>query len=676
MPALPISSTYDRASGLLATSVPLRIRSPQGCGRKQARPSATTTGKPVSRRHGRSLVVRADVNWDAFRSEYEVSLPGVGQNRGPAVRQYDFLVIGSGIAGLSYALKVAAYGKVAIITKSTANDGCTQYAQGGVCAVLDQSDSVADHVRDTMVAGAFLNDQQAVEIVCREGPARVLELVKLGADFTRNNDGTLHLTREGGHSHRRVVHAADLTGKEIERAMLCSAKANKNIDFFEHHLAVDLVVEDYMGAPHCFGVDVLDQKEMRMCRFLGLATLLASGGAGQVYPNTTNPAVATGDGMAMAYRAQASISNMEFVQFHPTGLYTPPGAEHLDGGRTFLITEALRGEGAHLKNLDGHRFMQDYDSRLELAPRDIVARCITDQMAKREEPHVWLDISHQAADKILHHFPNIAAKCASQNIDITKDPIPVVPVQHYMCGGVNTGLYGETNVLGLFACGEVACSGLHGANRLASNSLLEGLVFGDRAVAPSIAHAEYSLKNLGRELHYAAASADFTAARGARSPSAKIQTWAHAKRAELRQLMWRCCGIVRRVRDIHQVLDFANGLAVETRAVIQNYGVNTSLVELRNLVSVAEMTAACALQRKESRGLHYVLDYPESVAEECRPSVVTRRPRKQVVPQPSLAPAKSNSVVGTLPQGYLNPNAKVRRAVQRDLAVRTSPQDL
>lgn len=666
------TSALSRTSRYRIESVPVQTRLGRKPGLRRLGVGCIFTGVkgsfariPSTRRT--SIVVRADVNWDAFRSEFEVATSVSRATGASAVRQFDFLVIGSGIAGLTYALKVSAYGRVAIITKDQANEGCTQYAQGGVCAVLDQADSVSEHVKDTLVAGAFLNDPQAVEVVCREGPARVLELVRLGAEFTRNKDGTLHLTREGGHTHRRVVHAADLTGKEIERALLSAARANRNIEFFEHHLAVELVVDTEGGSPMCYGVDVLNQRSMEMCRFLGLSTMLASGGAGQVYPNTTNPHVATGDGMAMAYRAQALISNMEFVQFHPTGLYAPGDTEN--AGRTFLITEALRGEGAVLKNLDGERFMQKYDQRLELAPRDVVARSITDQMVTRNEPHVWIDISHQAADTILHHFPNIASKCAELDIDITKDPIPVVPVQHYMCGGVNTGLKGETNVLGLFACGEVACSGLHGANRLASNSLLEGLVFGDRAVAASVAHADYAVKYLGREFHYAAASADFGAARGARVPTAQITKWSKARRSELRNLVWRGCGIVRRTADLQQVLDYVNGLAVETSAVMRNYGVNTQLVELRNLTEVAEMITSCALQRKESRGLHHITDYPEPVPGECHPSYVSKKRRH------SLGPSKApNQLVSV--QRYLKATSKTQKAVQRDLAVRSALQDL
>ncbi|KXZ52812.1 hypothetical protein GPECTOR_8g198 [Gonium pectorale] len=618
--------------------------------------------------------VRADVNSDAFRPRVVTSAHRSAQPAlAPVVKQHDFLVIGSGIAGLTYALKVAAYGSVAIITKDLASEGCTRYAQGGVCAVLDKSDSVADHVRDTVVAGAFLNDQQAVEVVCREGPARVLELVQLGAEFTRNRDGTLHLTKEGGHSNRRIVHAADMTGAEIERALLARARGHPNITFYEHHLVVDLVVDEYAGALHCFGADVLDQHASTMTRFLGLSTMLASGGAGQVYPNTTNPHVATGDGIAMAHRAHANISNMEFVQFHPTGLYDPSGV-----GSTFLITEAVRGEGGMLFNQAGDRFMESYDERLELAPRDVVARAIHDQLMRRGDKHVWLDISHKPRDEVLHHFPNISAKCMELGIDMTREPIPVVPVQHYTCGGVTTGLLGETNVQGLFACGEVSCSGLHGANRLASNSLLEGLVFGERAVSPSVAHAEYALKNCSRQLHYAAASADFRGPRNARDLNPGLAEWVATRRQELRDVMWRCCGIVRKTKDLLAARDYVLALYIETKTIYKNYGVNTPLVELFNLATVAELTISCALQRKESRGLHYSLDYPHLDDAQCRPSMISTSLKSRY----DLSPFQRNTP-SVLPAGMVGPAsaAQPRRLVrkpsrERELAVRSTSQDI
>eukprot|EP00887_Chlorella_sp_A99_P002689 scaffold6.g2689.t1 len=532
----------------------------------------------------------------------------------PAANSFDFLVLGSGIAGLSYALKVAEHGSVAVVTKAAANEGCTAYAQGGICAVLDAADSVEDHVHDTMVAGALLNDRNAVEVVCREGPRYVLELAReFGAGFTRGEGGRLHLTREGGHSARRIVHAADATGAEIERALLAAARAHPRIAFFEDHLALDLVVEEVGGQRYCLGADVLDQADMAVERFVAPVTMLATGGAGQVYPYTTNPGVVTGDGMAMAYRARAAMANMEFVQFHPTSLFQPacpvPSARGEPSGRAFLITEAVRGEGGLLYNLGGERFMPGYDARGELAPRDIVARSIQAEMRGRGESHVLLDISHKPRAEVLAHFPNVAAHCRSVGVDITQDPIPVVPAQHYMCGGVQTGLLGETNILGLYACGEVACSGLHGANRLASNSLLEGLVFANRAVGASVAHAEHAYRAAGGALRRAGARG--RAGPAPRALSEAAAAWVAAKRRELNELMWGAAGIVRRRADMKAALAGIAQLYVETRAMAEAYGVSTEIAELRNLVTVGELIMSSALQRRESRGGHYCVDYPD-----------------------------------------------------------------
>eukprot|EP00879_Flechtneria_rotunda_P003298 GHRR01003523.1.p1 GENE.GHRR01003523.1~~GHRR01003523.1.p1 ORF type:complete len:550 (+),score=178.06 GHRR01003523.1:994-2643(+) len=514
---------------------------------------------------------------------------------------------------------------------------------------------------------------RAVEVVCREGPARVLELVKMGADFTRNTDGTLHLTREGGHSNRRIVHAADLTGKEIERALLAAAHAHPNIIFHEHHLATELVVDEVSGQLHCFGVDVLDQRSSSMIRCLGLSTMLATGGAGQVYPNTTNPYVATGDGMAMAYRAGASMSNMEFVQFHPTALYSEQSAAGGAAGRTFLITEAVRGEGGYLFNLKGKRFMFNYDARLELAPRDVVARAIQDQMLQHGDPHVLLDISHKPSSEVLSHFPNIAARCSQQGIDITQDPIPVLPAQHYMCGGVATGLRGETSVQGLFACGEVACSGLHGANRLASNSLLEGLVFADRAAGPSVAHAEYASRYCARQIHYAAASAEFSGPRAARALSGPTADWVAAKRQEIRHLMWECCGIVRLTKELQRAQAQLAAAYIEVKAVYKHYGVNTQLVELMNLVTVAELIVSCALQRRESRGLHYNPDHPTAAAEAV-PSVIASSIKSRYdldALRGSMSVTSNNGFVSLI----LPAASRTKKpAVVRDLSVRSLPE--
>ena len=384
--------------------------------------------------------------------------------------KFDFLIIGSGVAGLTYALKVAPYGSVAIVTKKSSVESNTNYAQGGIAAVMRESDSVDSHIADTLDAGAGLCDEDVVRMVVEEGPKRVQELIDLGAEFTRNGSA-LHLGREGGHSASRIVHAADTTGREIERALLENVQAHPNIAIFQYHFAMELITEHHLGQfvskvrpdVTCFGAYVLDQRSGQILTFLARTTLLAAGGSGQAYLHTTNPAVATGDGVAMAYRAKARIANMEFMQFHPTTLYHPEAS-------SFLISEAVRGEGAVLRNTRGERFMTEHDDRGELAPRDIVARAIDDQLKKHGAQHVWLDISHQNADDIRHHFPAIYARCLKHGIDITKEPIPVVPAAHYQCGGVVSDLSGRTTIDNLYVAGEVACTGLHGANRLASNS--------------------------------------------------------------------------------------------------------------------------------------------------------------------------------------------------------------
>lgn len=646
-----------------------------------------------------------------------------------AIARFDFLVVGSGIAGLSYALKVADHGSVAIVTKADAGEGCTRYAQGGVCAVLDPLDTPERHAADTRAAGAGLCDPLAVDAVCREGAARVLELVALGAEFTREEESDddeeeeegaaasvsaadrplppLHLTREGGHSRRRVVHAADATGAEIERALLARARRHPNITFFEHHLALDLIVAQgtgvgeasgskgngnglgLAGRPHCLGADVLDLSPSlsgqddehpprpRLRRFLAAATMLASGGAGQAYPNTTNPTVATGDGVAMAFRAGAQVSNMEFVQFHPTALYVPPPSassssddEHAARApptnqhqpRTFLISEAVRGEGGRLFDSRGDRFMRRFDGAgdpegmsgpMELAPRDVVARAIHAVMRETGAPHVWLDVSHLPREAVLKHFPTIARACRDLlGLDLARDPIPVVPAQHYMVGGIAAGLRGETSVQGLFACGEVACSGLHGANRLASNSLLEGLVFADRAAGPAAAHAEYARRHCADAMDAAEREArarlldacgddanndDLSssslppAAAHLLAPPlpAEVAQRAEQLREDLRAELWQAAGIVRRTQPLEQARDAAREVAREARALRSLHGPGSrgELAELENLAVVSELVAACAAGRRESRGAHYTLDWPETLpASRARPSIVARSP--------------------------------------------------
>jgi L-aspartate oxidase len=528
-------------------------------------------------------------------------------------RRYDFLVIGSGVAGLSYALRAADHGSVAVVTKDDVSEANTTYAQGGIAAVMDEDDSAEAHIEDTLVAGADLCDPDVVEFVVREGPKRVRELIDMGADFTRvDGDGELHLGREGGHSADRIVHAADTSGYEVEHTLVDRVADHPNVDVFEHHFAVDLITEHHLGQHvtrvrpdiHCFGAYVLDEGRGRVDTFLARATMLASGGAGQVYRHTTNPPVATGDGVAMAYRAKARVSNMEFVQFHPTSLYIPEADN-------FLISEAVRGEGGRLYNQAGERFMPDYDERAELAPRDIVARAIDDQLKQRGEDYVLLDISHEPADAVRAHFPAIYETCLEHGVDMTEEPVPVVPAAHYQCGGVQTDHRGRTTINGLFASGEVACTGLHGANRLASNSLLEGLVFSERAVGPSVRYAE---------AHGVNDDVPDWDASGTERPGEHVLI-SH-NREELQRVMSNYVGIVRSEQRLERAHRRTKLLYEETEDFYRGSRVSRELCELRNLIAVSYLIVECARQRRESRGLHYVIDYPDPAERERRPSLV------------------------------------------------------
>jgi L-aspartate oxidase len=523
--------------------------------------------------------------------------------------RFDFLVLGSGVAGLFYALKVAEYGSVAIVTKKESVESNTNYAQGGIAAVMDAADSYESHIQDTLEAGAGLCDQAVVEVVVREGPERVRELMQIGAEFSAAK-GQLHLGREGGHSRNRIVHAADATGREIERALIDRVRTHPNIRVYEYHLAVELITQHHLGQyvtrlrPDicCYGAYVYDEVEDRMITILARSTMLATGGSGQVYLHTTNPAIATGDGLAMAYRAKAHVSNMEFVQFHPTSLYHPEAD-------SFLISEAVRGEGGLLYNLAGERFMPQYDERAELAPRDIVARAIDDQLKQRGEPHVWLDISHKPEDEILEHFPNIAATCLGYGIDITSGPIPVVPAAHYQCGGVVVDLRGRTSIRGLFAAGEVSFTGLHGANRLASNSLLEALVYAERAAGPAI---EYVRSGTWQE-----GIPDWDD-----SGTVEPQEWVLVShnRDELRRVMSDYVGIVRSNHRLDRAARRTRLLYDETEDFYRRSRVSTPLCELRNLIVVGYLIISSARMRRESRGLHHTIDYPEPSEQERRSS--------------------------------------------------------
>lgn len=515
-------------------------------------------------------------------------------------KKVDFLVLGSGIAGLSYALGVAEHGSVAVVTKGESTESNTWHAQGGIAAVLSPDDSFESHVADTLEAGAGLCKREVVEMVVREGPDRVRELMELGAEFTRQN-GELDFGREGGHSSNRIVHAADTTGREVERALIEQVRDHPNIRIFENHYAVELLTEHHLGQRvtrvrpdiHCFGAYVLDEDREEVITFLSKVTLLATGGAGQVYRHTTNPVVATGDGMAMAHRAKARIANMEFVQFHPTSLYHPDAD-------SFLISEAVRGEGGRLITQDEDQFMPEYDERAELAPRDIVARAIDDQLKRRGEEYVLLDISHKPSSDILEQFPHIARTCRQYGIDITSEPIPVVPAAHYMCGGVYTDTMGQTSIDGLFASGEVACTGLHGANRLASNSLLEGLVFSHRAVEPSV---EYMQQNSWQT--------DIPSWNATDTERPKEWVLVSHNRDELQRIMWDYVGIVRSELRLRRAERRTHLLFEETEDFYRRTHVSRGLCELRNMIAVAYLIVRSAQYRQESRGLHFMTDYPE-----------------------------------------------------------------
>lgn len=518
------------------------------------------------------------------------------------VYKYDYLVIGSGIAGMSFALKVAQTGRVALVCKTTLEEANTALAQGGIASVTNTLvDNFDKHIEDTMIAGDWLSDRSAVEKVVTEAPSQIQELIEWGVDFDKNEDGEFDLHREGGHSEFRILHHQDNTGFEIQESLIKAVKANPNIDIFEHHFAVEICTQHHLGKIvtrrtsdiTCYGAYVLDESTGSVNTFLSKVTLMATGGCGAVYRTTTNPLVATGDGIAMVYRAKGTVQDMEFVQFHPTALYHP-------GDRpSFLITEAMRGYGAVLRTLDGKEFMHKYDERLSLAPRDIVARAIDNEMKTRGDDHVYLDVTHKDPEETKHHFPNIYKKCLSLGIDITKDYIPVAPAAHYLCGGIKVDLNACSSIRRLYAVGECSCTGLHGGNRLASNSLIEAVVYADAAAKHSMEHLnEYTYREDIPEWND----------EGTQHPEEMVLITQSEK--EVGQIMGTYVGIVRSNLRLDRAWNRLDILYEETEKLFKSSKVSRKICELRNIINVGYLIMRQAKERHESRGLHYTIDYP------------------------------------------------------------------
>ncbi len=517
----------------------------------------------------------------------------------------DYLVIGSGIAGLSFALKAANHGKVCIVTKSSEDESNTKYAQGGVAVVIDKSDSYEKHIEDTLIAGDGLCLEAIVEMVVKEGPERIKEIVAYGTNFDKDIKGDYHLAKEGGHSEHRVLHFKDITGYEIEKALLNKIHQHPNIEILSHYFALEIITEHHLGQSinktsniSCYGIYALNTISGQVEKIISKITLMASGGAGHIYSTTTNPVIATGDGVAMVYRAKGKVRNMEFIQFHPTALYNP--GEY----PSFLISEAVRGHGGILKNKKGEAFMDKYDSRASLAPRDIVARAIDAEIKKSGDDFVYLDIRHIAKSELLQHFPNIYAKCLSIGIDMSKELIPVVPAAHYMCGGILVDENGKSSIHQLYACGECASTGLHGANRLASNSLLEALVF---------AHRSYlSASNEINSIEINVQIPDWNE-HGITLSNEDILVTHNVR--ETQRIMSDYVGIVRSDFRLDRALRRLNLIYEETETFYKKTKVSVQLGELRNLIQVAFLVIKSAMIRKESRGLHYNTDYPNKSIE-------------------------------------------------------------
>ena len=526
-------------------------------------------------------------------------------------RKFDFLIIGSGVAGMSYALKVARAkkGKIAIICKTTLEEANTAKAQGGIASVTNLLvDNFDKHIEDTMIAGDYISDREAVEQVVRNAPAQIQELVGWGVNFDKNDDGLFDLHREGGHSEFRILHHADDTGAEIQRGLMAAVRSNPDIEVLEHHFAVEIITQHHLGVRvtrrtpdiECFGAYVLNPQTGKVDTYLSRVTLMATGGTGAIYATTSNPNIATGDGIAMVHRAKGKIKDMEFVQFHPTVLYNPKETHP-----AYLITEAMRGYGGILRLPNGEEFMQKYDERLSLAPRDIVARAIDNEMKIHGIDHVCLDVTHKDAEETKHHFPNIYAKCLSVGIDITKEYIPVVPSAHYMCGGIKVDLDGQSSIRRLYAVGECSCTGLHGGNRLASNSLIEAVVYADAA-------AKHSLSVIDQY--------DFNTAvpewndEGTMTNEEKVLIAQDVK--EVGQIMSTYVGIVRSDLRLHRAWERLDLLYEETEHLFKRVKPTKDICELRNMINVGYLITRQALERKESRGLHYTVDYPKHALDE------------------------------------------------------------
>ena len=526
-------------------------------------------------------------------------------------RKFDFLIIGSGVAGMSYALKVARAkkGKIAIICKTTLEEANTAKAQGGIASVTNLLvDNFDKHIEDTMIAGDYISDREAVEQVVRNAPAQIQELVSWGVNFDKNADGQFDLHREGGHSEFRILHHADDTGAEIQRGLMAAVRSCPDIEILENHFAVEIITQHHLGIRvtrrtpdiECFGAYVLNPKTGKVDTYLSRVTLMATGGTGAIYATTSNPNIATGDGIAMVHRAKGKIKDMEFVQFHPTVLYNPKETHP-----AYLITEAMRGYGGILRLPDGQEFMQKYDERLSLAPRDIVARAIDNEMKIHALDHVCLDVTHKDPEETKHHFPNIYAKCLSVGIDITKEYIPVVPSAHYMCGGIKVDLDGQSSIRRLYAVGECSCTGLHGGNRLASNSLIEAVVYADAAAKHSLSVIDqYDFNDKVPEWND----------EGTMSNEEKVLIAQDVK--EVGQIMSTYVGIVRSDLRLHRAWERLDLLYEETEHLFKRVKPTKDICELRNMINVGYLITRQALERKESRGLHYTVDYPKHALDE------------------------------------------------------------